>query len=233
MLTDIRLASKRLSMNLSKTRVMLNESATTSTVAVDGNTIEKVDRYDVYLGKTLTQAGDLLPEIKRRIALGLAAFSKVANIMKSRKASMNVKRKVHNAYVLPVMVCGSETWALKKAHMELLSVAQRKIERIMFGITLHDHKRNTWIRHQTGVNYIIDVIKKGIHGWAGYIARFKDNRWTKRVTEWTPREWTRRQGRPTTRWRDSLIRHLGPAWPRIARDRRLWRQFREGFLLTE
>ena len=79
MLTDIHLASKPvgLSMNLSKTKVMLNESATTSTVAVDGNTIEKVDRY-VYLGKTVTQAGDLLlPEIKRRIALGWAAFSKV------------------------------------------------------------------------------------------------------------------------------------------------------------
>ena len=106
-------------MNLSKTKVMLNESATTSTVAVDGNTVEKVDRY-VYLGKTVTQAGNLLPEIKRRIALGWAAFSKVANIM---KASMNVKRKVHNEYVLPAMVYGSETWALKKAHMELLSVA--------------------------------------------------------------------------------------------------------------
>ena len=117
MLTDIHLASKSvgLSMNLSKTKVMLNESATTSTVAVDGNTIEKVDRY-VYLGKTVTQAGDLLPEIKRCIALGWAAFSKVANIMKSRKASTNVKRKVHNEYVLPVMVYGSETWALKKAH---------------------------------------------------------------------------------------------------------------------
>ena len=187
--------------------MMLNENATTSTVAVYGNTIEKVDRY-VYLGKTVTQAGDLLPEIKMRIALGWAAFSKVANIMKSRKASMNAKRKVHNAYVLPVMVYGSETWTLKKAHMELLSVAQREMERIILGITLRDHKRNTWIRHRTGVNDIIDVIKTGIHGWEGNIARLKDNRWTKRVTEWTPREWTRRQGRPKTRRRDNLIRHL-------------------------
>ena len=97
MLTDIHLVSKPvgLSMNPSKTKVMLNENATTSTVAVDGNTIEKVDRH-VYLGKTVTQAGDRLLEIKRRIALGWAAFSKVANIMKSMKASMNVKRKVHN-----------------------------------------------------------------------------------------------------------------------------------------
>ena len=86
--------------------------------------------------------------------------------------------EVYNEYVLPVVVYGSETWTLKKAHMELLSVEQRKMERIMLDITLRDHKRNTWIRHQTGVNYIIDVIKKGIHGWAGHIARFKDNRWT-------------------------------------------------------
>ena len=118
MLTDIHLASKPvgLSMNLNKTKVMLNETSITSTVTVDGNVIEKVDRY-VYLGKTVTQTGDLLPEIKRRIALGWAAFSKVANIMKSRKARMKIKRKVHNEYVLPVMVYGSETWALKKAHM--------------------------------------------------------------------------------------------------------------------
>ena len=45
-------------MNLSKTKVMLNENATTSTVAVDGNIIEKVERY-VYLGKTVTRVGDL------------------------------------------------------------------------------------------------------------------------------------------------------------------------------
>ena len=132
-------------MNLSKTKVILNENAITSTVAVDGNIIDKVDRY-VYIGKTVTQAGDLLPEIKRRIALGWVAFSKVANIMKSRKASMNIKRKVHKEYVLPVMVYGSETWALKKAHMELLSVEQRKMERNMLGITLRDHTRGYDIR---------------------------------------------------------------------------------------
>ena len=67
MLADIHLASKSegLSMNLSKIKVMLNENATTFTVTLDGNTIEKLEIY-LYLGKTLTQAGDLLPEIKMR-----------------------------------------------------------------------------------------------------------------------------------------------------------------------
>ena len=55
----------------------------------------------------------------------------------TRKASsMKIKRKVNNEYVLPVMVYGSETWALKKAHMELLSVAQRKMERIILSIVV-------------------------------------------------------------------------------------------------
>ena len=95
---------------------------------------------------------------------------------------MKIKRKVHNECVSPVMVYGSETWALNKAHIVLLSVAQCKMDRIMLSITIRGHKRDTWIRHQTCVNDIIYVIKKGIHGWAGHIARFKDNIWTKRVT---------------------------------------------------
>ena len=68
MLTDIHITSKPvgLSMNLGKTKVMLNDNAITSTVAVDGHIIEKLDVY-VYLGNTVTQAGDLLPEIKSRI----------------------------------------------------------------------------------------------------------------------------------------------------------------------
>ena len=46
MLTDIHIASKPvgLSMNLSKTKVMLNDNAITSTVTLYGNIIEKVVR---------------------------------------------------------------------------------------------------------------------------------------------------------------------------------------------
>jgi len=57
------------------------------------------------------------------------------------------------------------------------------------------------------------------HRWAGYITRLSDNRWTIRTTEWTPRDWLRKQGRPKTRWRDNLTKLLGPAWSRLAKDR--------------
>ena len=58
---------------------------------------------------------DLLPEIRKRIAIGWEAFRKVDNIMRSRKAGMKIKRKIHDEYILPVMTYGCETWALNNA----------------------------------------------------------------------------------------------------------------------
>ena len=95
----------------------------------------------MYLGKTVSRVVNFFPEINRRIALGWAAFSKVANIVKSRQARVTIQRKAHNEYVLPVSVYGGETWELMKDHVEQLSVAQRNIKRIILSITHRDHKR--------------------------------------------------------------------------------------------
>ena len=130
----------------------------------------------MYLGKTVKQDGELLPEINKRIALGWAAFGKVENIMKSRKSSMKIKRRLLNECILPVMTYGSETWTLSKPIIEKLSVAQHKMERIMLGITLRDKKRNSWIRQQMGPTNIPKYVKKSKHRWAGHISRFTDNR---------------------------------------------------------
>ena len=75
----------------------------------------------IYLGRTITQESNLFPEVKRRIKLRWAAFGKVDNIMRSRNASMKVKKKVFNEYTLPVMTYGSETWALNKTMEEMMA----------------------------------------------------------------------------------------------------------------
>ena len=54
--------------------------------------------------------------------------------------------------------------------MDTLAVAQRKMKRIMLGITPRDRKRNTWIRQETGVIDIINAIRKAKHRWACQIA---------------------------------------------------------------
>ena len=79
-----------------------------------------------------------MPEIKRSIAFGWAAFGKVDNIMRSRKAGMEIKRNVLNEYVIPVMTYGSETGALTNGQRDALAVTQRKLGRIMLDTTLRD-----------------------------------------------------------------------------------------------
>ena len=87
MLNDIHTSSKPvgLNMHLGKAKVMFNNHASPADIVVDGTTIEQVQSY-VYLGRTITQDSDLLPEVKRRIALGWAAFGKVNNITRTRNA---------------------------------------------------------------------------------------------------------------------------------------------------
>ncbi|GFO28616.1 endonuclease-reverse transcriptase [Plakobranchus ocellatus] len=66
--------------------------------------------------------------------------------------------------------------------------------------------------------------------WAGHIAREKDNRWTKRCTEWQRRSGRRDKGRPR-RWIDDIRRAAGPQWQRNAQDRRKWKTSAEGYIL--
>ena len=167
------------------------------------------------------------------IAVGWAAFGKVDNIMRSRKESMKIQRKIHDEYILPIMTYGCETWALNNAMMDKLAVAQRKMERIMLGITLRDRKRNTWNHQETSVGDIINAIRKAKHRWTGHIAWLSAYRWAIRATERTPRDWTRKQGCPKARWRDDLTKQIGPLWSRLAKHRHLWDRSREGFLCQE
>ena len=49
--------------------------------------------------------------------------------------------------------------------------------------------------------------------WTGHIARMKDNRWTKRCTEWQPRRGKRSRGRPSRRWQVDITRKEGTNGP--------------------
>ena len=49
-----------------------------------------------------------------------------------------------------------------------------------------------------------------------------DNRWTKRCTEWQPREGRRNRGRPARRRRFDIEVTAGKTWMRKTKDREEW-----------
>ena len=90
---------------------------------------------------------------------------------------MKIKRKINDKYILPVITYENEKWELNKAMMEKLAVAQRKLGRLILRIIpLRGRKLKTWIRQETGVSDIVNVIRMAKHRLAGHIALVLDNR---------------------------------------------------------
>ncbi len=114
---------------------------------------------------------------------------------KNSNPPLSLKRMAYIHCVPPVLKHGSETWHLTKEQERKLRSVQRGKERKMIGITWRDRKRATWIREQTKVEDILLTVKMKIWSSAGHIMRRTDNRWTKRVTEWQPRNCKKSHGR--------------------------------------
>ncbi len=144
---------------------------------------------------------------------------------------LSLKRKIYNQCILPVLTYGSETWHLTKEQERKLRSAQRRMERKMFGITWRDMKRTIWIREQTKVEDILMTIEKKKWSWEGHIMRKTDNRWTKRVTEWQPRNSKRSQERQRIRWRDKIVAFAGIRWSSLTSDRERWKGLGKAFVL--
>ena len=128
-----------LKMHLGKTKIMCNKHVNKDDVIVEGKKIEEVDSY-AYLGQMVTKDDDQIQEMKRRIGQGWSSFCKLDNIMRDKNVPMRLKRKAFNECMPPVMTYGCETWSLSNTQLEKLVTTQRKMERIMVGITLKDRK---------------------------------------------------------------------------------------------
>ena len=64
------------------------------------------------------------------------------------------------------------------------------------------------------VTGVIEYTLKQKWKWVGHITRMKDNRWTKRCTEWQPRRWKRSRGLPSRKWQDDIARKERTTWNR-------------------
>ena len=81
---------------------------------IDGKTMEIVTDF-IFLGFRITADGDYSHEIKRLLLLGRKAMTKLDSIFKSRDITLPTKVYIVKAMVFPVIMCGFESWTIKKA----------------------------------------------------------------------------------------------------------------------
>ncbi|XP_069993555.1 uncharacterized protein [Penaeus vannamei] len=64
----------------------------------------------------------------------------------------------------------------------------------------------------TKVEDIFGSTKKKKWQWEGHVCRRQDDRWTKKVTDWTTDNIKKPRARPVTRWRDEITKFGGQDW---------------------
>ena len=80
-------------------------------IKIDNSSFERVVEWK-YLGTTLTNQNSIQKDLKSRLKSGNACYHSVQNLLSSSLPSKNLKIKIHRTIILPVVLCGCETWSL-------------------------------------------------------------------------------------------------------------------------
>ena len=81
---------------------------------IDGETMERVTDF-IFVGSKITTDGDCCHDIKRCLIFGRKAMTNLDNISKGRDITLPTKAHLVKAMVFPVVMCGYESWTIKKA----------------------------------------------------------------------------------------------------------------------
>ena len=98
-----------LKLNIQKTKIMASGPITLW--EIDGETVADF----IFWGSKITADGDCSHEIKRHLLLGRKVMTNLDSILKSRDITLPTKVFLVKTIVFPVVMCGCESWTIKKA----------------------------------------------------------------------------------------------------------------------
>ena len=98
-----------LKLSIQKTKIMASNPITSW--QIDGETVADF----ILLGSKITAYGDCSHETKRCLLLGRKVMTNLDSILKSRDITLPTKVSLVKAMVFSVVMCGCESWTVKKA----------------------------------------------------------------------------------------------------------------------
>ena len=101
-----------LKLNIQKTKIMASGPITSW--QIDGEIMEIVTDF-IFLGSKIIAVDDCSHEIKRCLLLGRKGMTNLDSILKSRDITLPTKVHLVKAMVFTVVMCGCESWTIKKA----------------------------------------------------------------------------------------------------------------------
>ena len=101
-----------LKLSIQKTKIMASIPFTSW--QTDGETMETVTDF-IFLDSRITVDGECNHKIKRCLLFGRKTMTNLDSILKSRHITLPTKFRLVKSMVFPVVMCGCESWTIKKA----------------------------------------------------------------------------------------------------------------------
>uniref|UniRef100_A0A0K0DF14 Reverse transcriptase domain-containing protein n=1 Tax=Angiostrongylus cantonensis TaxID=6313 RepID=A0A0K0DF14_ANGCA len=227
-----------LRLNLKKTIFMKNGLVSFAPFTLNGTNVSECSSY-VYLSREINMMNDIAPQLSRRKRAAWGASKSIEDVVKRTKNTL-LRAHLFDSMVLPALTSSSEIWSLRKQAERSLSVIERAVERTMLGVSrfaqVRDGIRSSDLRQRSKIKDAVLYAKLSKIRWAGHVMRMNDNRWTRTVSDWIPRDVKRIAGRASTRWSEFFTKSLEERydarrvpkarrthWATLARDREKWR----------
>ena len=118
-------------------------------IHIGNDTIEFVSSF-TYLGSTITNNGDLKPEIDRRRTLAAVVMRAFWNpLWRHKSISRKTKLRIYNVSVLSILLYGAETWPLTTTLAYRIDGFDSRSLRSIEGIKWYEHVPNIELRKRT------------------------------------------------------------------------------------
>ena len=101
-----------LKLNIQKTKIMA--SSTINSCQIEGETMETVTDF-IFLGSKISVHSNCVHEIKRCLFVGSKAMTNLDSILISKEIALPTKVCIVKAMVFLVVMCGCQSWTIKKA----------------------------------------------------------------------------------------------------------------------
>ena len=142
-------------------------------VVISEGVVKEVSQFK-YLGSVLVTDGRLDVELNIRRGKAVGRFKQFEKMWGTKHLSLATKVKCYKAYVLPILLFGSECWSLTKVQSQKLERVHSSCLRSILGVRLSDRHTNEHIRKSCGVATLSAYITANRLRWLGHVGRMEE-----------------------------------------------------------